>query len=191
MTTCPKCRYVCSEADTVLARQCPSCGIAYSKVTTEACVPPPRVRDASRSAGRDGRVKWITMAFAVLGIYLGFAQPWRHEHTLLPIVAEASAGQPEVLLYATSWCPYCAKTREFLRMRGIQYTEYDIEHDAAAAEDYRRLGGNGVPVVVVGDEVVHGYDPDRMTALLRRWLKKHPTAPGIAPEQAKIDARGV
>jgi len=32
-----------------------------------------------------------------------------------------------VVLYATDWCGYCAKTRKFLAERGIAYTEFDIE----------------------------------------------------------------
>lgn len=171
ITTCPKCRYMRTATDTAPAWQCPGCGVAYNKVMNETCVPRSRVREAPRARSRGGWGKWITMAFAVYGIYLGIAQPWRHEPARRAIVAEASVGQPEVVLYATSWCPYCAKTREFFRMRGIQYTEYDIEHSTAAATGYRRLGGSGVPVVVVGEQVVHGYNPEQMTALLQPWLR--------------------
>src|SRR5512137_448090 len=33
----------------------------------------------------------------------------------------------EVILYTTSWCPYCSKARDYLRSRGIDFIEYDIE----------------------------------------------------------------
>ena len=36
----------------------------------------------------------------------------------------------EIVLYATSWCGYCAKTRELLQGDGIAYREVDIEKDA-------------------------------------------------------------
>jgi glutaredoxin len=147
------------------------------------------VRDTPRD-GRGGGSKWIATALAVFGICLGFVQPWRYASAQSLIMAEASADQPEVVLYATSWCPYCAKTREFFRMHGIRYTEYDIEHNAVGAEGYRRLGGNGVPIIVIGADVVHGYDPDRMTELLRQWLRNHPRSPASTPEQATIDAPG-
>ena len=129
-----------------------------------------QARHSTKPERAGGWGKWITVAFVALGIYLGIAQPWRH--TPGPVsIAEASAEQPEVLLYATSWCPYCAKTREFFRMHGIRYTEYDIEQSTAAAKGYRRLNGNGVPVVVVGERVVHGYNPDEMAALLQPWMQ--------------------
>ena len=41
----------------------------------------------------------------------------------------------------------------------------------AAEKGYRRLRGNGVPVVVVGDQVIHGYDPGAMEDALRPWLQ--------------------
>jgi glutaredoxin len=112
----------------------------------------------------------VTLAFLVYGAYLGFTHPWRG-NTRADAVAGANAEQPEVLLYATSWCPYCAKTREYFRMHHIRYTEYDIEHNAAAEKGYRRLGANGVPVVVVGDQVIHGYKPEALGNALRPWLQ--------------------
>ena len=174
-TTCPKCRYVRTPEETAPDWQCPKCGVAYNKVMNEGDAPPPRRAAApyrSRTDDGGGWIKWAAMAFVVLGLYLAFAQPWHHrkaEHRA--VVADANAGQPEVVLYGTSWCPYCAKAREFLRTRGIEFTDYDVEHNAAAAKGFRQLGGGGVPLVVIGDEVLHGYRPDQMKELLGPWLK--------------------
>lgn len=71
-----------------------------------------------------------------------------------------------VVLYATSWCGYCAKTRAFLNDHQVAFTEYDIEKSSEAYASYRALGGNGVPVVVIGDQVIHGFSPDEMAAAL-------------------------
>ncbi|MBN1473031.1 MAG: glutaredoxin family protein, partial [Syntrophaceae bacterium] len=40
---------------------------------------------------------------------------------------------PEVILYTTSWCPYCTKARNFFLSRNIPFTEYDVEKDREAA----------------------------------------------------------
>ena len=65
-----------------------------------------------------------------------------------------------VEVYLTSWCGYCKKMVQFLNEKGIPFTAYDVEKDAAAYRRYHELGGNGVPVVRIGSHVVHGYNPD-------------------------------
>lgn len=71
-----------------------------------------------------------------------------------------------VILYATSWCGYCAKTRKLFALWGVNYEERDIERSDAAKAEFDALGGGGVPVVVIGDEVIRGYEPERFKALL-------------------------
>ncbi|MDG1074719.1 MAG: glutaredoxin family protein [Methylophilaceae bacterium] len=67
-----------------------------------------------------------------------------------------------VVLYATSWCGYCKKTRAFLAENNIQYTEYDIETSTHGRDEHRALGGSGVPVMVIKGDVVHGYNTRKM-----------------------------
>ena len=80
--------------------------------------------------------------------------------------------QPEVTLYATDWCGYCAATRRFFADNGIQYRELDIEKSSEAAKIHRALGGNGVPLIVIGDDIVNGYNEANLRQLLRPWLKR-------------------
>jgi glutaredoxin len=68
--------------------------------------------------------------------------------------------KPRVELYTTSWCPYCAKARDYFRQRGISFKEYDIEKDKSAARRKIRLGSRkGVPFAVVNGEKIHGFAP--------------------------------
>ena len=48
-------------------------------------------------------------------------------------------------------------TRKLFRRHKIQYREIDIETSREGYRQYRALGGKGVPVVVVEDEIMHGY----------------------------------
>ena len=73
-----------------------------------------------------------------------------------PRPAAAPAGP--VIMYATSWCPYCAKARAYFSRNGIAYTEYDIEKSATANAEFKRLGGRGVPLILVGRERVEGFN---------------------------------
>jgi glutaredoxin len=79
----------------------------------------------------------------------------------------AGVGAGEVVMYATSWCGYCAKTRQFLRTRGIPFVERDIEGSAEARREYQALNGRGVPLLVIrGTMIVHGYSPKEILRAL-------------------------
>jgi glutaredoxin len=75
-------------------------------------------------------------------------------------VSKNANARADIEVFVTSWCGYCRKMIGFLRERGIPLTVHDIEKDSNAAQAYRELGGNGVPVVRVGSHVVHGYNPE-------------------------------
>lgn len=71
----------------------------------------------------------------------------------------------KVILYATSWCGYCEKTRELLKENDIKYHEYDIENSQEGRKQYNQLGVEGVPVLLINGEVVDGYDPSKIMKL--------------------------
>lgn len=65
--------------------------------------------------------------------------------------------EQKVVMYATSWCPYCQQARNYFRQQGIPYTEYDIERDADAKRRYQAFGGRGIPVIFVGKRRMNGF----------------------------------
>jgi glutaredoxin len=71
-------------------------------------------------------------------------------------------------MYATAWCPYCAKARAYFSQSGIAYTERDIERSAAAYAEFKRLGGRGVPLILVGSEKMAGFSELAFESLLVR-----------------------
>ncbi len=57
--------------------------------------------------------------------------------------------------------------KEFLSQRGITWAEKYVDEDRAAAiEMIRRSGQQGVPVTVIGDEVVVGFDKPKLERIL-------------------------
>lgn len=80
------------------------------------------------------------------------------------------------VLYGTEWCGYCARTRKFFRENNIVFREYDIEKSTEGHAQYEQLGGNGVPVVVIADRVIHGYDEETLREALAA-LRPRDTAP--------------
>lgn len=66
---------------------------------------------------------------------------------------------PQVTMYATGWCPYCARARALLERKGVQWTEIDVEAaPASRAEMMTRSGRRTVPQIFVGERHVGGSD---------------------------------
>jgi mycoredoxin len=72
----------------------------------------------------------------------------------------------QAILYSTEWCPYCARARKFFKANNIPFREYDIEKSSEGQAQYEQLGGNGVPVVLINDQVIHGYDESALREAL-------------------------
>lgn len=77
----------------------------------------------------------------------------------------ADATAQKVVMYATDWCPYCAKARAYFRSNGIDYVEHDIEKSPSAHAEYKRLGGRGVPLILIGEQRMNGFSETRFDSL--------------------------
>jgi len=76
-------------------------------------------------------------------------------------------GKPEVVLYVTEWCPYCAQAREYMAAEDIPHRIVDIEKDEGGAREYRARGGTGgIPLVAVGTKVMEGWSADVAEGML-------------------------
>ena len=73
-----------------------------------------------------------------------------------------------VLLYTTRQCTHCRQVKAFLKKHKIPFTEWDIEQNRRAGKEFQRLGGRGVPLILIGQDQVPGFDPDSLGEALRR-----------------------
>jgi glutaredoxin 3 len=70
-----------------------------------------------------------------------------------------ATARPDVVLYTTSWCPYCERARALFRAKRVAFREIDVEAvDGARAEMRARSGRTSVPQVFVGDRHLGGCD---------------------------------
>ena len=76
-------------------------------------------------------------------------------------------------MYGTTWCGYCAAARQFFDANGIHYTEYDTEKTTEGYEGHKKLGGGGVPLIVVGADVIHGYNEAELRHILAPWMQNN------------------
>ena len=72
-----------------------------------------------------------------------------------------------VVIYTTPTCGYCHAAKQFFSQRNVPYEERDVATDPVAAQEMVRLSGQqGVPVILVDDEVVVGFDRPTLQQLL-------------------------
>lgn len=67
---------------------------------------------------------------------------------------------PQVEMYTTAWCPYCAMARALLERKGVGYTEFDVDEEPPRrGEMIRRAGGRtSVPQIFINGEHIGGCD---------------------------------
>jgi glutaredoxin 3 len=66
----------------------------------------------------------------------------------------------QVEMYATMFCPYCARARALFERKGVTFTEIDLFEEPARREEMiRRAGGRTtVPQIFINGEHIGGCD---------------------------------
>ncbi|KRA42395.1 hypothetical protein ASD72_13955 [Pseudoxanthomonas sp. Root630] len=72
----------------------------------------------------------------------------------------------QVAFYSLASCGGCKKTRQLLRELGVDYVERPADTSTAHRQELQRLDAKRVPVIVMANAKLEGYDRDRMVALL-------------------------
>jgi glutaredoxin 3 len=80
--------------------------------------------------------------------------------------AQGHTNQPQVVMYATAFCPYCVRARRLLERKGVAWDEIAIDGDRERFQEMTlRANRTTVPQIFIGDTHVGGYDD--MAALER------------------------
>ena len=66
---------------------------------------------------------------------------------------------PVITLYTTAICPYCVAAKNFLKSRGLGWTEIRVDLDFQARQTMlARARRTSVPQIFIGETHVGGYD---------------------------------
>ena len=77
-----------------------------------------------------------------------------------------------LMIYTTPTCPWCAKTKEFLKSKKIPYRELDVTTNLKARNDMiHKSNQMGVPVLDIDGKIIVGYDPEAILKALPRPAK--------------------
>jgi len=72
-----------------------------------------------------------------------------------------------VTIYSTPTCHFCQMAKEFFKENNISYTEHNVASDLEKRQEMvQKSGQMGVPVILVGDDMIIGFDQERLTSSL-------------------------
>jgi glutaredoxin 3 len=67
--------------------------------------------------------------------------------------------RPDIVMYSTGYCPYCVAAKNFLKARGLAWTEVRIDTDPVRREEMMRLARRtSVPQIFINGTHVGGFD---------------------------------
>ena len=72
-----------------------------------------------------------------------------------------------VKIYSTPICPWCVKTKDFLKENKISFTNVDVSIDKKGAEEMiKKSGQMGVPVTDIDGKIIVGFNEAELKSSL-------------------------
>ena len=85
--------------------------------------------------------------------------PYLFPETALSDATTPAITPAPITIYSSAICPYCVAAKNFLRSKGLDWTEVRIDIDPVAREAMvAKARRTSVPQIFVGDTHVGGYD---------------------------------
>ncbi len=78
-----------------------------------------------------------------------------------------TATQPKVVMFSTPTCSFCNQAKRYFREKKVRFTDVDVSRDQKAAIDMRRRTGQaGVPVIMINNRPIVGFDKSKINRML-------------------------
>jgi len=72
-----------------------------------------------------------------------------------------------VEVYSTPTCMYCNLLKDFLKENKVEFTEINVAEDEEKRNYVvEKSGQMGVPVTIIGDEVIVGFNKEKISEIL-------------------------
>ena len=72
-----------------------------------------------------------------------------------------------ITIYSTPTCHFCNMAKEYFKDRGVEYTEHNVVGDVEKQKEMVEVSGQmGVPVIVIGEDVIVGFNQPKIEELL-------------------------
>ncbi|MCF7831670.1 MAG: NrdH-redoxin [Candidatus Pacebacteria bacterium] len=72
-----------------------------------------------------------------------------------------------VTIYSTPTCVYCNLAKDFFKENNVSFTEHNVGADAEKrSEMIEKSGQMGVPVIMIENDLIVGFDKEKISELL-------------------------
>jgi glutaredoxin 3 len=72
----------------------------------------------------------------------------------------------DITVYTSTSCTFCKALKQYLNEKDVNFTERNIDQDKEAVQYLIEHGHRGVPVTVIGDQEIVGFDKEKINAAL-------------------------
>lgn len=73
----------------------------------------------------------------------------------------------KIEIYSTDTCHFCNLAKEWFKEKGLDYTNYNVGTDLDRRKEMVEMTGQlGVPVIKIEDDVVIGFNPNKLSEIL-------------------------
>lgn len=72
----------------------------------------------------------------------------------------------KITIYTSENCQFCHMAKDWFKENNLEYDEKNISNDKEAMLELRKQGYAGVPVIFVDDEVILGFNQEKLEKAL-------------------------
>lgn len=73
----------------------------------------------------------------------------------------------KVTIYSTPTCHFCHMAKDFLTSKGIPFEDFNVATDLEKRKEMMDKSGQmGVPVILIEDQLIVGFDREKIVQLL-------------------------
>lgn len=72
----------------------------------------------------------------------------------------------KIQIYASDTCGHCVQAKEYFKQNNIEYVEHNINRNSEARKELIGMGYMSVPVILIDEDHVLGFDLKRIEELL-------------------------
>ncbi len=78
----------------------------------------------------------------------------------------SAPNQPRIIIFTSSSCPWCNRVKQYLREKRFRFREVNVERDSEGVRELKRRNIMGVPVVLINNRPVVGFNKAKIDKLL-------------------------
>jgi len=76
------------------------------------------------------------------------------------------SSQPRIIIFTGASCPWCSRVKEYLKRKKFRFREVNVEKNRDGAKELQRRNIKGVPVVMINNRAIVGFDKVKIDKLL-------------------------